>query len=101
MSKGRVVQVIGPVVDVEFPKEGLPKIYNAIRVEAPEDKKSGRPEIRLTLEVAQHLGENRVRSVAMSSTDGLARGAQVRIETSPRRAAQCRRFSGSGLGHRG
>ena len=77
MSKGRVVQVIGPVVDVEFPKEGLPKIYNAMKVEAPEDKKSGRPEIRLTLEVAQHLGENRVRSVAMSSTDGLVRGMEV------------------------
>ncbi len=77
MSKGRVVQVIGPVVDVEFPKEGLPKIYNAMRVEAPEDKKSGRPEIRLTLEVAQHLGENRVRAVAMSSTDGLVRGMEV------------------------
>ncbi len=77
MSKGRVIQVIGPVVDVEFPREGLPNIYNAIRVEAPEDKKSGRPEIRLTLEVAQHLGENRVRSVAMSSTDGLVRGMEV------------------------
>jgi len=77
VSKGRVVQVIGPVVDVEFPKEGLPKIYNAMKVEAPEDKKSGRPEIRLTLEVAQHLGENRVRSVAMSSTDGLVRGMEV------------------------
>jgi F-type H+/Na+-transporting ATPase subunit beta len=77
VSKGRVVQVIGPVVDVEFPKEGLPNIYNAIKVEAPEDKKSGRPEIRLTLEVAQHLGENRVRSVAMSSTDGLVRGMEV------------------------
>jgi F-type H+-transporting ATPase subunit beta len=64
-------------VDVEFPKEGLPNIYNAIKVEAPEDKKSGRPEIRLTLEVAQHLGENRVRSVAMSSTDGLVRGMEV------------------------
>ncbi len=77
MSKGRVVQVIGPVVDVEFPKGELPKIYNAIRVEAPEDKKTGRPEIRLTLEVAQHLGENRVRAVAMSSTDGLVRGMEV------------------------
>ena len=77
MSKGRVVQVIGPVVDVEFPKEGLPKIYNALEVETPEDKKSGRPEIRLTLEVAQHLGENRVRAVAMSSTDGLVRGMEV------------------------
>ncbi len=77
MSKGRVVQVIGPVVDAEFPKGELPKIYNALKVEAPEDKKSGRPEIRLTLEVAQHLGENRVRSVAMSSTDGLVRGMEV------------------------
>jgi F-type H+-transporting ATPase subunit beta len=69
--------VIGPVVDVEFSKETLPNIYNAMRVEAPEDKKSGRPEIRLTLEVAQHLGENRVRAVAMSSTDGLVRGMEV------------------------
>jgi F-type H+-transporting ATPase subunit beta len=77
VSKGRVVQVIGPVVDVEFPKGELPKIYNAIRVDAPEEKKSGRPEIRLTLEVAQHLGENRVRAVAMSSTDGLVRGMEV------------------------
>ncbi len=77
MNKGRVVQVIGPVVDVEFPKEGLPKIYNALKVEALEDKKSGRPEIKLTLEVAQHLGENRVRAVAMSSTDGLVRGMDV------------------------
>jgi len=77
VSKGRVVQVIGPVVDAEFPKGELPKIYNAIRVDAPEDKKTGRPEIRLTLEVAQHLGENRVRAVAMSSTDGLVRGMEV------------------------
>jgi F-type H+-transporting ATPase subunit beta len=77
VSKGRVVQVIGPVVDAEFPKGELPNIYNAMKVEAPEDKKSGRPEIRLTLEVAQHLGENRVRAVAMSSTDGLVRGMEV------------------------
>jgi len=77
VGKGRVVQVIGPVVDVEFPKGELPEIYNAIRVEAPDDKKTGRPEIRLTLEVAQHLGENRVRAVAMSSTDGLVRGMEV------------------------
>jgi len=77
VGKGRVVQVIGPVVDVEFSKGALPEIYHALRVEAPEDKKSGRPEIRLTLEVAQHLGENRVRAVAMSSTDGLVRGMEV------------------------
>jgi F-type H+/Na+-transporting ATPase subunit beta len=77
VSKGRVVQVIGPVVDAEFPKGELPGIYNAIRVEAPEDQKTGRPEVRLTLEVAQHLGENRVRAVAMASTDGLVRGMEV------------------------
>jgi len=77
VAQGRVVQVIGPVVDAEFPKGELPEIYNAIRVEAPEDKKTGRPEIRLTLEVAQHLGENRVRAVAMASTDGLVRGMEV------------------------
>ncbi len=77
MGKGRVVQVIGPVVDAEFSKGELPEIYHALRVEAPEDQKTGRPEIRLTLEVAQHLGENRVRAVAMSSTDGLVRGMEV------------------------
>ncbi|TLY33002.1 MAG: F0F1 ATP synthase subunit beta [Nitrospirae bacterium] len=77
MAKGRVVQVIGPVVDAEFSKGELPEIYHALRVEAPEDQKTGRPEIRLTLEVAQHLGENRVRAVAMSSTDGLVRGMEV------------------------
>jgi len=77
VGKGRVVQVIGPVVDAEFSKGALPEIYHALRVEAPEDQKTGRPEIRLTLEVAQHLGENRVRAVAMSSTDGLVRGMEV------------------------
>jgi F-type H+-transporting ATPase subunit beta len=71
------------VVDVEFPKGELPKIYNAIKVAAPEDKKSGRPEIRLTLEVAQHLGENRVRSVAMSGTDGLVRGMEAKDTGAP------------------
>ena len=77
MGKGKVVQVIGPVVDAEFTKGELPAIYNAIRVDAPADQKTGRPEIRVTLEVAQHLGENRVRAVAMSSTDGLVRGMEV------------------------
>ncbi len=83
MGKGRVVQVIGPVVDAEFSKGELPEIYHALRVEAPEDQKTGRPEIRLTLEVAQHLGENRVRTVAMSSTDGLVRGMEVVDTGSP------------------
>ena len=76
-QSGKVVQVIGPVVDVEFPQGHLPNIYNALRIEQPEDKAAGKPELRLTLEVAQHLGENRVRGVAMSSTDGLVRGMPV------------------------
>lgn len=80
---GRVVQVIGPVVDAEFPPGQLPNIYNALRIEEAEDKQSGRPEIRLTLEVAQHLGENRVRAIAMSSTDGLVRGMPVRDTGAP------------------
>jgi F-type H+-transporting ATPase subunit beta len=74
MNKGNIVQVIGPVVDVEFPDEKtLPKIYNALEIEY---EVNGNP-TKLTLEVQQHLGENWVRSVAMSSTDGLKRGMQV------------------------
>ena len=71
MSTGKVIQVIGPVVDVEFPPGHLPNIYNALKVHQEENKEAGKPAVRLTLEVAQHLGENRVRGVAMSTTDGL------------------------------
>ena len=71
------MQVIGPVVDVEFPPGKLPAIYNALRIERAADEKNRIPEIRLTLETAKHLGENRVRGVAMSSTDGLVRGMEV------------------------
>jgi len=73
-NKGRIVQVIGPVVDVEFPDEKtLPKIYNALEIEYEvNDNRT-----KLTLEVQQHLGESWVRSVAMSSTDGLKRGMEV------------------------
>ena len=80
MNKGNIVQVIGPVVDVEFPKGsgngsangdgGLPGIYNALEIEY---EVNGNP-TKLTLEVQQHLGENWVRSIAMSSTEGLKRG---------------------------
>ncbi len=74
MNKGNIVQVIGPVVDVEFPDEkALPKIYNALEIEY---EVNGNP-TKLTLEVQQHLGENWVRSVAMSSTEGLKRGMSV------------------------
>ncbi len=73
MNKGKIVQIIGPVVDVEFP-DPLPGIYNALIVEydLPFAGKT-----KLTLEVQQHLGDNWVRTVAMSTTDGLRRGMEV------------------------
>src|SRR5437763_6022648 len=63
---GKVVQVIGPVLDVEFEPEHLPEIYNALLIE---HRGNGAP-IRLTAEVQQHIGRNQVRAVAMTSTDG-------------------------------
>ncbi|ANM30575.1 ATP F0F1 synthase subunit beta [Acidobacteria bacterium Mor1] len=69
---GKVVQVIGPVVDVEFDEDHLPSIYNAVRIQSPADFTG--PKIDLICEVEQHLGENRVRTVAMEGTDGLVRG---------------------------
>jgi F-type H+-transporting ATPase subunit beta len=74
-SNGRITQVIGPVVDVEFPDGKLPSIFNALTV--TNTAISDQP-WNLVLEVAQHLGENTVRAVAMDSTDGLVRGAEVR-----------------------
>ena len=73
--KGRIAQVIGPVVDVEFKNAGgaLPKIYDALEV----NFETGGEQTRLTLEVQQHLGENWVRAIAMSSTEGLSRGMEV------------------------
>ncbi|GBG58074.1 ATP synthase subunit beta [Sporomusaceae bacterium FL31] len=79
MSVGKVVQVIGPVVDIEFPPEQLPAIYNAIKIEGH----SGDLHIELTVEAMQHLGDNNVRCVAMSSTDGLTRGMQATDTGSP------------------
>src|SRR3954470_17153697 len=64
---GRVIAITGPVIDIEFPAGQLPAIFNAVRVE-----REGDP---LISEVQQHLGNNWVRTVAMTSTDGLARGA--------------------------
>jgi F-type H+-transporting ATPase subunit beta len=70
-NKGKIVQVIGPTVDCEFDSDNLPKIYNALKIT---DDKRG---IHLTVEVSGHLGDNIVRCVAMSSTDGLIRGMDV------------------------
>ena len=72
---GKVVQVIGPVVDVEFDEEHLPAIYNAIRITDPGS--GGGTALDITAEVEQHLGENRVRCVSMEPTDGLSRGASA------------------------
>src|ERR1044071_8921555 len=70
---GRVVQVIGPVLDVEFEPEKLPEIYNALEIA----DSSGPLPVKLTAEVQQHIGQNQVRAVAMSSTDGVTRGMSV------------------------
>ena len=72
VGTGTVVQVIGPVVDVEFESGNLPAIYNALRISAPSP--DGGAPIDIVCEVEQHIGENRVRSVAMKATDGLQRG---------------------------
>ncbi|MGG1658644.1 F0F1 ATP synthase subunit beta [Brevibacillus sp. NRS-1366] len=76
MANGRVVQVMGPVVDVEFDRGHLPAIYNAIKIQH-KAQSAGERDIDLTVEVATHLGDNLVRTVAMSSTDGLVRGMEA------------------------
>jgi len=76
MIEGKVVQIIGPTVDVEFAEGYLPAIYNALTIERKGIKE-------LVLEVQMHLGENKVRTVAMDSTDGLMRGAKVKDTNSP------------------
>ena len=71
MNTGKIVQVVGPVIDIEFPPKSLPAIYNAIKIDG---EVGNGIKIHLTAEVMQHIGENVVRTVAMSSTDGLVRG---------------------------
>ncbi len=75
MVSGKVVQVMGPVVDVEFPEGKVPAIYNALTLT---NAMNGKEQDNLTLEVAQHLGDNLVRTIAMDNTDGLVRGATVK-----------------------
>ena len=78
---GRVARVTGPVVDVEFPAEAMPEIFNALHTTVTfgdADETEGEPESRLlTLEVALHIGDNMVRAISMQPTDGLTRGAEV------------------------
>src|SRR5215813_1190730 len=75
-AAGKITQVIGPVVDVEFAAGELPEVYTALKIQNPnvEATDSARD---LTVEVAQHLGERTVRTIAMDSTDGLVRGMPV------------------------
>ena len=70
---GKVVQIIGPVVDCEFEEKGLPAIYNCVIIEG----EAGGQTVRVSTEVQQHLGENRVRCVSMQSTDGMVRGMKA------------------------
>jgi len=79
-NEGTIVQVIGPVVDIDFPVGHLPEIYNSIKI--PRTSVEGEEEV-LICEVQQHMGENRVRSVAMNSTDGLVRGMKAIDTGSP------------------
>src|SRR3954463_4264652 len=70
---GRVVRVIGPVIDVEFAPDEMPEIYNALHVERTLSEETR----TLTLEVAQHIGDNMVRAISMQATDGVVRGTDV------------------------
>jgi F-type H+-transporting ATPase subunit beta len=80
MNKGKITQVIGPVIDVEFEAGKLPEIYHALKVTNPA---LGDAEWNLVVEVAQHLGENTVRAIAMDSTDGLRPGCSRYRQTDP------------------
>jgi len=75
MNTGKIIQIIGAVVDIEFPDQ-LPALYNAVKTKTADGKE-------LTLETVQHLGANRIRTVSMSSTDGLQRGSEVEDTGSP------------------
>ena len=69
INKGRVVQIVGAVVDIRFSKDSLPDLLNAVEIDNNGEK--------LVVEVAQHIGDDIVRCIAMSSTDGLVRGADA------------------------
>ena len=73
MSSGKIVQVIGAVVDVEFPRDQVPKVFDALKVEAT----------GLTMEVQQQLGDGVVRAIAMGPSEGLSRGLQVNNSGNP------------------
>ncbi|MFQ3186651.1 MAG: F-type H+-transporting ATPase subunit beta, partial [Marinomonas primoryensis] len=73
MSSGQIVKIIGAVIDVEFPRDSVPKVYDALTIEGKE----------LVLEVQQQLGDGVVRTIAMGSTDGMKRGLVVENTNNP------------------
>ncbi len=75
--KGKVVQVIGPVLDVEFSEGHLPEITNALKISGEFESGSAKVKVNLTLEVAQHVGDNTVRTIALGPTEGVSRGMEV------------------------
>lgn len=77
MAKGKIIQVIGPVVDIQFPEREVPQLLNAVKIEYPEKN------IDLTLEVAQIIGNNTVRCISLGATDGLTRGMEAEDLNSP------------------
>src|SRR5689334_24586298 len=79
-STGRIIEIKGVVLDAVFP-EGLPEIYNAVSIDIPAQE--GQEARSLIAEVQQHLGDDRIRAVAMDSTDGLARGLEVKDTGQP------------------
>ena len=77
-GQGRVARVVGPVVDVEFPPDAIPPLYNALHVDVNlTGQGEGETSQTITLEVAQHLGDNLVRAISLKPTDGMVRGAIV------------------------
>jgi F-type H+-transporting ATPase subunit beta len=92
MSTGTIVQVIGAVVDVEFPRDSIPKVYDALKLQ----------DRNLTLEVQQQLGDGVVRTIAMGTSEGLRRGlavantgAAISVPVGPVRGTACRRLRSS------
>ncbi|MGE5386803.1 MAG: F0F1 ATP synthase subunit beta, partial [Betaproteobacteria bacterium] len=81
MSQGTIVQCIGAVVDIHFPRDAMPKVYDALKLDAAED--NGMAESGLTFEVEQQLGDGIVRTIAMGSSDGLRRGMKVNNTNGP------------------
>ena len=108
MSQGKIVQVIGPVVDVEFEPGQLPSIYNALEVPGAGSTDVFAYSAKLVLEVAQHLGENTVRTIAMDATEGLTRGqevtdtgSQIRVPVGPKTLGRIMNVIGEPIDERG